>query len=141
MTRPISRSTIILPYVMPFRNAQSSTPIFFTLSLGIILIRWISRKIVVLQRGIPTARMSFFALFEEHNSPCCITIISHLLVLLRYLKTSLPGCSAKVFFPHIGLWQKNFLVCICKIIFLPKIGKSVMTLLYLLWTLKLILPQ
>ena len=90
-------------YVTPLRKAQSSTPISFTSHRFGTDIRWISRSTVSPLRGTPIADNNFRADSEEHFKPCWVTAISQRLVRRRYLNTSSPGCSAKVFFRQSGL--------------------------------------
>ena len=107
MTDPVSRLTIILPYVTPLRKAQSSTPISFTSHRSGTDIRWISRSTVSPLRGTPVADNNFRADSEEHFKPCWVTTISQRLVRRRYLNTSIPWLFSESLFPTIRIVTKE----------------------------------
>lgn len=90
---------------------------------------------------IPAACNSLLADSDEQFRPFCVTSISQRLVLLRYRKISSPGCSANVFLRHSGLSQKNLRDSKVMATRCPRIGRSVMVLVYLLWTRWLLDPQ
>lgn len=95
MTDPVSRLTMILPYVTPLRNAQSSTPVSCTSRRPGTGMRWTSRSTVSPLTHTPIADNNFPADSEEHFNPCRVTAISQRLVRLRYLNASSPWLFGK----------------------------------------------